>query len=124
VDPTTGTIMLKADFPNQDHALWPGQFVQVKLQVGVDHKAIVVPSSAVQVGQSGAQVYVVKGDRSVELRPVQVIRTTGDFSLLAEGVRAGETVVTDGQLRLVPGAKVEPKTLGGDTAGKTAQADR
>jgi multidrug efflux system membrane fusion protein len=123
VDATTGTITLKAEFPNQDHALWPGQFVQTRLSVGVDQNAIVVPSSAVQVGQDTAQVYVVKPDHSVELRPVRVLRTAGETTLLATGVHRGETVVTDGQLRLVPGAKVEAKTLTAVVPGeKTAQA--
>jgi membrane fusion protein, multidrug efflux system len=112
VDATTGTITLKADFANADHALWPGQFVQVRTSVGVDRGAIVVPSSAVQTGQDNAQVFVVKADQTVELRVVKVLRTTGDDSLIAEGVRAGEIVVTDGQLRLVPGARVEAKPLG------------
>lgn len=111
VDPTTGTITLKAMFENTDHALWPGQFVQVQTRIGLDRDAIVVPSSAVQIGQNGAQVFVVKPDQTVELRAVKVIRSTGDTSLLADGVNPGETVVTDGQLRLVPGAKVEFKTL-------------
>ncbi len=123
VDTTTGTITLKAEFPNEDHALWPGQFVRAELQVGVDHDAIVVPSSAVQVGQSGTQVFVVKSDRTVELRPVHVTRTVGDTSILADGVRGGETVVTDGQLRLVPGTTIEAKTLASAVDGsKTVQA--
>lgn len=111
VDPTTGTITLKAIFENADHALWPGQFVQVQTRLGVDRGAIVVPSSAVQTGQNAAQVFVVKADKSIEVRPVKVLRTAGDTSLLAGGVQAGETVVTDGHLRLVPGAKVEAKSL-------------
>lgn len=121
VDATTGTITLKAEFPNEDHALWPGQFVRTQLQVGIDRNAIVVPSSAVQVGQNGTQVFVVKPDQTVELRPVHVERTTGDSSLIADGVRAGETVVTDGQLRLVPGVKIEAKTLGAASGQSTAQ---
>ncbi|HVS51793.1 MAG TPA: efflux RND transporter periplasmic adaptor subunit [Opitutaceae bacterium] len=123
VDPTTGTITLKATFANEDHALWPGQFVQVQTQLGLDRGAIVVPSSAVQTGQSGAQVFVVKPDQSVDIRAVKVLRTAGDNSLIGEGVHAGETVVTDGQLRLVPGAKVEATTLDGRapaTGEKTA----
>lgn len=125
VDATTGTITLKAEFPNEDHALWPGQFVRTQLQVGVDHDAIVVPSSAVQVGQNGAQVFVVKPDHTVELRPVHVSRTFGDSSLLADGVHGGETVVTDGQLRLVPGTAIEVKTLAAAANGEqTAQAAR
>jgi multidrug efflux system membrane fusion protein len=111
VDATTGTILLKAVFANADHALWPGQFVQVQTDTGIDRDAVVVPSSAVQTGQNSAQVYVVKSDQTVELRTVKVARTAGDRSLLANGVQAGETVVTDGQLRLVPGARIEEKPL-------------
>lgn len=111
VDPNTGTITLKALFENKDYKLWPGQFVQVQTKIGVDRAALVVPSSAVQNNQSGSFVYVVNGDQRVDLRPVKVLRATGDQLLLSEGVRAGETVVTDGQLRLVPGTKVESKKL-------------
>ncbi len=111
VDPTTGTIVLKAIFENTDHALWPGQFVQVHTEMGMDHGAIVVPTSAVQTGQDSAQIYVVKPDHTVELRTVEVLRTMDDISLLSSGVKAGETVVTDGQLRLLPGVKVEAKSL-------------
>jgi multidrug efflux system membrane fusion protein len=121
VDATTGTITLKAEFANEDHALWPGQFVQARLAVATDRGVVVVPSAAVQVGQNSAQVYVVKADQTVELRPVQVARTIGDATVLTSGVRRGETVVTDGQLRLVPGAKVEAKALGGNAATTTAQ---
>jgi multidrug efflux system membrane fusion protein len=109
VDPTTGMITLKAVFPNGDRALWPGRFVYVVTQVGVDVGAIVVPSTAVQNSQNGSTVYVLKPDSTVELRPVRVARTTGDSSLLAEGVKAGETVVTDGQIRLLPGMKAEAR---------------
>ncbi len=124
VDSTTGTIVLKALFENADHALWPGQFVRVQTQTGVDRAAIVVPSAAVQTGQDNAQVYVVKPDHTVELRVVNVLRTVDDSTLLAGGVKAGETVVTDGQLRLVPGARVEARALAAATvtagAGGTA----
>jgi len=113
VDASTGTITLKAEFGNDDHALWPGEFVRAELAVGVDRNAIVVPSSAVQVGQDTAQVFVVKSDHTVELRPVQVIRTMGESTLLSKGVHDGETVVADGQLRLVSGSKVEAKTISG-----------
>jgi multidrug efflux system membrane fusion protein len=123
VDPTTGTIVLKAMFENSDHAFWPGQFVQVQTTVGVDSAAIVVPASAVQTGQLGAQIYVVKADQTVELRPVKVLRSAGDELLIAEGLREGETVVTDGQLRLTPGAKVQSTTLAATLpAKKTAAA--
>lgn len=123
VDPTTGTITLKATFANADHALWPGQFVQVQTRTGLDPAAIVVPSAAVQTGQGGAQVYVVKADRTVEIRPVKVLRTAGDNTLLGTGVRAGETVVTDGHLRLLPNSKVEPKSLAGATPPAAAPAE-
>ena len=113
VDPTTGMVTLKAVFPNEDTALWPGRFMYVVTQVGVDEGAIVVPSTAVQNSQSGSSVYIVKADATVELRAVKVTRTTGDSTLLGEGVQAGETVVTDGQLRLVPGARVEAHLLSG-----------
>ena len=111
VDATTGTITLKAVFANADAKLWPGQFVQVQTRIGLDRGALVVPASAVQTSQSGSSIYVVKSDQHVELRPVKVLRAAGDLLLLSEGVRAGETVVTDGQLRLVPGALIQPKSL-------------
>jgi len=122
VDPTTGTIVLKALFENNDHALWPGQFVHVATETGLDRAAIVVPSAAVQTGQDSAQVFVVKPDHTVDLRTVTVLRTVDDSTLLAAGVQAGETVVTDGQLRLLPGTRVEAKTLGAaaGTAGSAA----
>jgi multidrug efflux system membrane fusion protein len=113
VDPTTGMITLKAVFPNADQALWPGRFVYVITQVGIDRGAIVVPSTAVQNSQNGSTVYVLKPDRTVELRAVKVARTAGDNSLLTEGVKVGETVVTDGQIRLLPGMKAEPRAASG-----------
>jgi multidrug efflux system membrane fusion protein len=120
VDPTTGTITLKAVFPNDDHSLWPGRFVQVVTQVGVDHDALVVPAAAVMTGQTGSTVYVVKPDQTVELRTVTVARVAGDQTLLAGGVAAGETIVTDGQLRLLPGAKTEIRTPSGQPVAKVA----
>ncbi len=113
VDPATGMITLKALFANDDQALWPGRFVYAITQVGIDPAAIVVPSSAVQNSQNGSTVYVLKSDSTVELRTVKVARTAGDNSLLTSGVKAGETVVTDGQLRLLPGMKAEPRQLSG-----------
>jgi multidrug efflux system membrane fusion protein len=112
VDATTGMITLKAIFPNADHALWPGKFMNVGMQVGQDLGALVVPSTAVQTSQSGSTIYVLKPDGTVDLRPVKIARVTGDVSLIASGVKAGETVVTDGQLRLTPGARAESKPLG------------
>jgi multidrug efflux system membrane fusion protein len=112
VDATTGTITLKALFANADHALWPGQFVHVQTEVDIDRGVVVVPTTAVQNSQEGSTMFVVKADKTVELRKVKVVRTDGDRTLLADGVQDGETVVTDGQLRLLPGVKVEFASLG------------
>ena len=109
IDPSTGMITLKAVFPNEDQALWPGRFVYVVTQTGIDLGAIVVPSTAVQNSQNGSTVYVLKSDGTVEFRNVTVARTAGDNTLLGAGVQAGETVVTDGQLRLLPGMMAEPR---------------
>ncbi|HVZ22076.1 MAG TPA: efflux RND transporter periplasmic adaptor subunit, partial [Vicinamibacterales bacterium] len=122
VDPTTGMITLKAIFPNDDRALWPGRFVYAVTRLGVDQGAIVVPSTAVQNSQNGSTVYVVKPDETVELRDVKVARTQGDDTLLAAGVNAGETVVTDGQLRLLPGMKVESRQVSGAPVAEQTQA--
>lgn len=113
VDAATGTLLLKATFPNADGALWPGQFVDVVLTLGTERNATVVPAEAVQTGQKGTFLYVVKADGSVEQRVVRVRRTLGGNAILAGGVEAGERVVTDGQLRLIPGAKVEIRQAGG-----------
>jgi multidrug efflux system membrane fusion protein len=109
VDATTGTIQLKATFPNADSALWPGQFVDVALTL-TSEQAVVVPTQAVQAGQKGAYVFVVKPDLTVESRPVKVGRRLAREVVIEEGVQAGEQLVTDGHLRLVPGARVEIKT--------------
>lgn len=107
VDNTTGTIKLKGTFQNSDHRLWPGQFSNVLLRLAQQEHAVVVPSQAVQTGQKGDFIYVVKSDSSVEQRPVKVARTVGLSSVISNGIEAGETVVTDGQLRLIPGIKVQ-----------------
>jgi membrane fusion protein, multidrug efflux system len=112
VDTNTGTIRLKAVFDNTDHLLWPGQFVNVQLTLGTQSNATVVPSEAVQDGQRGQFVFVVKSDQTVESRPVTVARTIGRKAIIAKGVTPGETVVTDGQLRLFPGAKIQPVAAG------------
>jgi multidrug efflux system membrane fusion protein len=109
VDPTTGTIKLKATFPNKDHNLWPGLFVQIGLELNTEANAIVVPATAIQASQQGQFVYVVKPDRTAEVRPVTVKRQQGAEVVIASGLSAGEIVVTDGQLRLTPGAHVTPK---------------
>lgn len=113
VDTTTSGIKLKATFPNTDRKLWPGEFVQVRLRVSVDPHAIVVPASAVQNGPQGQYVYVVGSNGTAALRSVRVARSDGSQVVVAEGLRAGEEVVTDGQLRLTPGARVSIKTAGG-----------
>jgi multidrug efflux system membrane fusion protein len=107
VDNTTGTIKLKARFTNADHRLWPGQFSTVTLRLAQDENATVVPSQAVQTGARGDFIYVVKSDSTAEQRPVKVARTVSGDSVIANGITPGETVVTDGQLRLLPGMKVE-----------------
>lgn len=109
VDSATGTILLKGQFPNQDAALWPGEFVSVSLQLYLEPEALVVPTAAVLNGQQGAYVYVVKPDQTTEVRDVRVARPAGDLTVLAGGVEPGERVVTEGQLRLTAGAKVQIK---------------
>jgi multidrug efflux system membrane fusion protein len=106
VDPTTGTIRLKAVFANSDAMLWPGQFVNVAIRLDTIDNATVVPSEAVQNGQQGQLVYVVKSDKSVEARPVQVGRSFEQKTVIEKGVNPGDTVVTDGHLMLFPGVKV------------------
>ena len=109
IDTATGTIRLKATFPNERRQLWPGQIVEATLRLAVDARAITVPSVAVQNGQQGQFVFVMAGDKTVSVRPVTVSRTRGDVSVVTNGLKAGETVVTDGQLRLMPGSRVAPK---------------
>ncbi|MGB8957471.1 MAG: efflux RND transporter periplasmic adaptor subunit [Candidatus Aminicenantales bacterium] len=109
IDETTGTIMLRGTFDNTDLALWPGQFLNVRLTLTTEKGVVVVPSQAVQTGQAGEYVFVVKDDLTAEMRPVKVAREFGGESVIAEGLKPGERVVTDGQLRLGPGAKVEVK---------------
>jgi membrane fusion protein, multidrug efflux system len=108
VDPTTGTIQLKATFANADNVLWPGQFVDVGLTLTTE-QAVVVPAQAIQAGQQGTFVFVVKPDLTVESRPVKAGRRLGGELVIDQGLSGGERVVTDGQLRLVPGARVEIK---------------
>jgi multidrug efflux system membrane fusion protein len=106
VDTTTGMIQLKATFPNTRSVLWPGQFVQLSLQLDELTNAVVVPTQAVQPGQSGPILFVVKADQTVEARNVKTSITVKGETVIASGLQAGETVVTDGQLRLLPGVKV------------------
>jgi multidrug efflux system membrane fusion protein len=110
VDSSTGTINLKATFPNRDRALWPGQFVDVAVTLSSRPNAVVIPTQAVQNSQKGQYVYVVKQDGGVEMRPVQVAQAMdAQQSVIEHGVAAGETVVTDGQVRLTPKSKVDVK---------------
>ncbi|MBI3665081.1 MAG: efflux RND transporter periplasmic adaptor subunit [Acidobacteria bacterium] len=112
VDPTTGTIRLKATFNNEERLLWPGQFVNVVLTLDTVNNATVVPSEAVQAGQQGQFVFVVKLDQSVESRNVTVGTTLGGKVIIEKGVAPGEAVVTDGQLRLFPGARIQAVPAG------------
>jgi multidrug efflux system membrane fusion protein len=110
VDKTTGTILLKGTFINKEKRLWPGQFVNVVLTLATQSDAIIIPSQAVQTGQQGQYVFVLKSDLTVELRSVVVNRILNNESVIDKGLQNGEKVVTDGQLQLVPGAKVEVKS--------------
>jgi membrane fusion protein, multidrug efflux system len=109
VDASTGTIALKGTFANSDRRLWPGQFVNVVLDLTVQRNVTVVPSQAVQTGEQGQYVYVIKADGKADYRPVTVGNTLQGFTIVDKGVNPGETVVTNGQLRLYPGAKVSFK---------------
>jgi multidrug efflux system membrane fusion protein len=117
VDPQSGTLLLKAEFDNRDGALWPGQFMRVKLRLFDQNGATVVPSAAVANSQNGPYLFVVKADTTVEARPIQVDRTYRDLTVIGSGVHPGETVVTDGQLRLSPGAKAVIRPPGGGSGG-------
>jgi multidrug efflux system membrane fusion protein len=116
VDPTTGTIRIKGTFANEGRNLWPGQFVNVAVTLTTDEHAVVVPTTAVQAGQQGQYVFVVKPDQTVDLRSVQVARTADAESVIKQGLKPGETVVTDGQLRLNPGTRVSIKSGPGAAA--------
>jgi len=109
VDQSTGTIRIKGTFPNTDRRLWPGQFVNVTVALTDDPTSIVVPTAAIQVGQQGQYAFVVKADHSVESRIVVVDRSNGTETVVKNGLKPGETVVTDGHLRLVAGSRVNIK---------------
>jgi multidrug efflux system membrane fusion protein len=121
IDPATATIRLKATFPNRDHLLKPGQFVNASIQSLLLSNVVTVPSSAVQQSTSGSYVYIVQPDMTLAQRPVTVARVAGDTTVIASGLNAGGTVVTDGQYSLKPGLKVS--TLPSD-AGPQKVADR
>ncbi len=122
VDPNTGTIQLKAVFPNQDGLLWPGQFVNTSTILSVNPSAVVVPNQAVQNGQNGKYVYVVSAANKAEMRPVTTGSSLNGLTEIVSGLQAGETVITDGQLRVIPGASVsirpsQPASGAGASAG-------
>jgi membrane fusion protein, multidrug efflux system len=121
IDPTSGTVLLKGQFPNRDGMLWPGQAATVTLRLYDQPGATVVPASAVTQSQNGAFVFVVQPDTTVRLQAVTVERTARDVSVIGHGIEPGETVVTDGQFRLVPGARVMIKPPAG-TAASTGRA--
>jgi multidrug efflux system membrane fusion protein len=118
VDQTTGTIKVKGTFPNADRQLWPGQFVNVVVRLMTETEALVVPSLAVQTGPDGSYVYLVKPDQTVDLRPVTVARVVGNDTVIKDGLAPGDTVVTDGHLRLIPGSRISVR--GADAAKPTS----
>jgi membrane fusion protein, multidrug efflux system len=109
VDSTTGTISLKGTFQNNDKRLWPGQFVNVVLILKEEPNMLLIPAHAVQTGQDGQFVWILKSDSTVEQRPVKMARTAKGSAVITEGMTVGEQVITDGQMQLTPGAAVEPK---------------
>jgi len=117
VDMTTGTIKLKGTFPNTDHKLWPGQYVNVVLRLTVRPNALVVPNQAVQSGQDGTFIYIVNDDKTVSARNVVTGPRVDQDLVIEKGVEEGETVVTEGQLRLAPGSRVQIRTSGDDGGG-------
>jgi multidrug efflux system membrane fusion protein len=122
VDPATGTIRLKASFDNSNRQLWPGQFVNLSLTLAVKNNAVVVTSQAVQTGQKGQFVFVVKQDATAEIRPVVAGPVTQGMTVIESGLQPGEQVVIDGQMRVVPGGKVEIKQPDKPGAAKPAAA--
>jgi multidrug efflux system membrane fusion protein len=110
IDQTTGTIRLKATFPNPNNSLWPGQFLNVRLLLQTERNVLTVPSAAVERGPDGLFTYVVKSDSTVEMRTVTVGQDTGTIAVIASGLAAGDRVVTAGQYRVQPGAPVQVAT--------------
>jgi multidrug efflux system membrane fusion protein len=108
---------MKATFANPSHRLWPGQYADIVLQLRDDPRAVVIPSVAVQAGQQGSYVFLVEDGRA-QMRPVTVARVQGDQSVIQSGITPGDVVVTDGQLRLTPNARVAPRGGGAGDAGR------
>ena len=125
IDTTTGTIKLKATFPNEDLQLWPGQFVNVRLLLKTLRDGIVVPVQVIQYGPNGSYAFVIRGDQTVEMRPVKVAQTDNGEALISEGLRAGESIVVDGQYKLQEGSKVLlPDAAAGEGGGSAAPSRR
>lgn len=122
VDPTTGTIRMKGTFANPSRRLWPGQFVDVVLRLSERPNAVLVPTPAVQTGQLGQFVFVIKSDMTAEQRPVKAGEAVEGSTIIEQGVQPGERVVTDGQLRLVPGSRVEIRQAGASPAAGASSA--
>jgi membrane fusion protein, multidrug efflux system len=122
VDPTTGTVKLKGTFLNKDRRLWPGEFVDVVLNLSVRKNAIVVPTKAVQTGQQGSYVYVVDQDNVAKPQPVQPTGTFQNLTLVAAGLKSGDRVVIDGQMRVVPNGKVNVQSTVPTSAPAAASA--
>ncbi|MCM3881544.1 MAG: efflux RND transporter periplasmic adaptor subunit [Vicinamibacterales bacterium] len=113
VDQSTGSIKVKGTFANADRKLWPGQFVNIAVRLSTERSAIVAPTAAVQMGPQGEYVFLVKQDKTVEMQPITVARAAGADTVIKAGLRPGDVVVTDGQLRLVPGSRISVKTTEG-----------
>ena len=124
VDTTTDTIKLKARFENTDHRLWPGEFARVTLRLSTLSNATVVSSEAVQTGQDGPFVFVVKPDATVEQRAVTIAQRVNDDVVIGQGLKPGETIVTEGQLRLEPGTRVQQPGAGGERGGQRGGGGR
>jgi membrane fusion protein, multidrug efflux system len=122
VDPNTGTVTGKAKIANANEGLWPGQFVKAEIILGVEHNALAVPSAAVQLGPQGAYVFVIKDGNTAEVRPIEVKRTQGGESVAGSGLKAGDLVVVDGQLRLVNGAAAAIRPAQGEAPPPAAPA--
>jgi len=120
----SGTIKLRATVPNADRHLWPNQFVQVRLVLSILNNAVLIPNAASQIGQIGPYVYVVKEDSTAEMRPIKLGQRQGDNIVVAEGLKAGEQVITQGQMMVMPGGKVQvlPAAPAQAAPAQTAQA--
>ncbi|MEI7816949.1 MAG: efflux RND transporter periplasmic adaptor subunit [Desulfuromonadales bacterium] len=121
VDPTTGTIKLKATFANAARQLWPGQFANLSILLGMKNNAVVVPSQAIQTGQNGQFVFVIKPDATAEIRQIVSGPVSQGVTVIEKGLQSGEQVVIDGQMRVIPGGKVEIQVAGGNGQGKNEE---